>query len=79
MASINTNTPASPAKAQAVRLLRKYDALREELRQCEAALNAACRAYSREQGYLMYGITKDKLRVNLMVEAEQRQKQRRQA
>ena len=60
------------AKAKAARLLRKYDRLRAELRATEQLLTAAIRVYADEQKFGWYD--KDKLRVALMIEAEQKEK-----
>lgn len=60
------------AKHNAARLLRKYDKLRVELRATEQALTAAVRVYADEQKFGWYD--KDKLRVALMIEAEQKEK-----
>jgi hypothetical protein len=60
------------AKYKAVRLLHKYDRLRAELRATEQELNAAIRVYADEQKFGWYD--KDKLRVALMIEAEQKEK-----
>ena len=60
------------AKHKAARLLRKYDKLRAELRATEQALTAAVRVYADEQKFGWYD--KDKLRVALMIEAEQKEK-----
>lgn len=55
-------------KYKAVRLLRKYDRMRAELRAVERELNAAVRDYADEQRFGWYD--KDKLRVALMIEQE---------
>lgn len=60
------------AKAKAVRLLHKYDRLRAELRKVEQELTAAVRVYADEQKFGWYD--KDKLRVALLIEAEQEQR-----
>ena len=62
----------SRAKYKAARLLRKYDKLRAELRATEQLLTVAVRAYADEQKFGWYD--KDKLRVALMIEAEQKEK-----
>jgi hypothetical protein len=56
------------AKNKAVRLLRKYDRLRAELRATEQELTAAIRVYADEQKFGWYD--RDKLRVALMIERE---------
>ncbi len=61
------------AKLKATRLLRKYDKLRADLRTVEHELAKACVAYGKEQGYLL-GFNKDALRVQLMIEIEQKEK-----
>jgi hypothetical protein len=60
------------AKHKAARLLGKYDRLRAELRATEQELNAAIRAYADEQRFGWYD--KDKLRVSLAIEQEQKEK-----
>ena len=62
----------SKAKYKAVRLLRKYDRMRAELRAVEHQLNLAVRAYADEQRFGWYD--KDKFRVALMVEQEKKEK-----
>jgi len=56
------------AKNKAVRLLRKYDKMRAELRITEQELTAAIRVYADEQKFGWYD--RDKLRVALMIERE---------
>jgi hypothetical protein len=51
----------SDTKREAVRLLRRYDKLRSELRMLEPALNKACADYGRSVG--IYGYTKNHLRI----------------
>lgn len=60
-------------KKKAIRLLRKYDKARNELRLLEQELNRAVRAYADEERLLGW-YDKDKFRVMLMVEAEMRAK-----
>jgi hypothetical protein len=59
----NQETP----KEKAVRLLRKYDALRAELRDIEQQLGKACTDYGRSNG--VWGFNKDHLRMQLEREA----------
>lgn len=56
-------------KKKAIRLLRKYDKMRNDLRLLEQELNRAVRAYADEERLLGW-YDKDKFRVSLMVQAE---------
>lgn len=56
----------SEAKKHAVKLLRKYDQSRRDLRELERELHAACAAYGRERG--LWGFNKDHLRIQLQNE-----------
>lgn len=67
----------SPAKKQAIKLLRKYDKMRLELHAVERELTRAVLAYATEQKLGFYD--KDKFRVMLMVEAEMQAKRRKAA
>lgn len=60
-------------KRKAIRLLRKYDKMRNDLRLLERELTHAVRAYADEQG-LKGWYDKDKFRVSLMVQDEVRAK-----
>ena len=60
-------------KKKAIRLLRKYDKMRNDLRLLERELTHAVRAYANEQG-LKGWYDKDKFRVSLMVQEEMRAK-----
>lgn len=60
-------------KKKAIRLLRKYDKMRNDLRLLERELAHAVRAYADEQG-LKGWYDKDKFRVSLMVQDEVRAK-----
>jgi hypothetical protein len=53
----------SEKKKHAVKLLRRYDALRAELRTLEHELSKACADYGREQG--VWGLTRDHLRMQV--------------
>lgn len=55
-------------KQLAIKLLRRYDKLRRELREIEHETNAAAAAYGKELGYS--GFTKDMLRNRLAQEQE---------
>lgn len=63
----------SDKKKQALKLLRKYDKMRNELRLLERELTRAVRAYADEQG-LKGWYDKDKFRVTMMVQDEMRTK-----
>lgn len=65
-------------KKKAIRLLRKYDKMRNDLRLLERELTHAVRAYADEQG-LKGWYDKDKFRVSLMVQDEVRAKRRKAA
>jgi len=60
-------------KRKAIKLLRKYDKMRNDLRLLERELTHAVRAYADEQG-LKGWYDKDKFRVSLMVQDEVRAK-----
>lgn len=62
------------AKQHAVRLLRKYDKMRAEMRVLEHELAKACVAYGREIGQ-GFGFNKDTLRLHLSMEAERLKKE----
>ena len=63
----------SDKKKQALKLLRKYDKMRMELKVLERELTRAVRAYADEQG-LKGWYDKDKFRVTMMVQDEMRTK-----
>jgi hypothetical protein len=58
----------SKEKREALRLLKKYDKLRAELRTVENDLKAACNAYGRTKGQPFMRI--DTLRVEMDIERE---------
>lgn len=60
-------------KRKAIKLLRKYDKMRNDLRLLERELTRAVRAYADEQG-LKGWYDKDKFRVTMMVQDEMRTK-----
>ena len=68
----------SDTKKQAIRLLRKYDKMRMELRLLEQELNEAVRAYADEERLLGW-YDKDKFRVSLIVQEEMAAKKRKAA
>lgn len=53
----------SETKRQAVALLRRYDALRAELRTVERDLNRTVTEYGKERG--VYGFNKDHFRIQI--------------
>lgn len=53
----------SETKKQAVALLRRYDALRAELRTVERDLNRTVTEYGKEKG--LYGMNKDHFRIQI--------------
>lgn len=63
----NTAEPTErELKDKALKLLRRYDALRAEMRIVEQELGLACTVYGRKRG--MWGYHKDRLRVEFMDE-----------
>lgn len=53
----------SPTKAEVVRMLEEYDALRAKLRTLERELNRACADYGRTRG--VWGFSRDHLRMQV--------------
>jgi len=68
----------SKTKQRAIKLLRKYDQAKRDLRALEAELQAACYEYGREQGYIGW-FHRDNLRTTLLVEEEQKAKRKAEA
>lgn len=68
----------SKTKQRAIKLLRKYDQAKRDLRALEAELQQACHEYGREQGYIGW-FHRDNLRTLMIVEDEQRAKRKEEA
>lgn len=68
----------SKTKQRAIKLLRKYDQAKRDLRALEAELQQACTDYGREQGYIGW-FHRDNLRTLMIVEDEQRAKRKEEA
>ena len=68
----------SETKRKAIRLLRKYDKMRNDLRLLEQELNKAVRAYADEERLLGW-YDKDKFRVSLIVQEEMQLRAKRKA
>ena len=66
------------AKRKAIRLLRKYDKMKNDLRLLEQELNKAVRAYADEERLLGW-YDKDKFRVSLIVQEEMKLRAKRKA
>lgn len=67
----------SETKRKAIRLLRKYDKMRNDLRLLERELTRAVLAYATEQKLGFYD--KDKFRVSLIVQEEMKLRAKRKA
>ena len=65
----------SETKRKAIKLLRKYDKMKSDLRLLEQELNKAVRAYADEERLLGW-YDKDKFRVGLMVQEETKAKRK---
>ena len=68
----------SETKRKAIRLLRKYDKMKNDLRLLEQELNKAVRAYADEERLLGW-YDKDKFRVSLIVQEEMKLRTKRKA
>ena len=68
----------SETKRKAIRLLRKYDKMKNDLRLLEQELNKAVRAYADEERLLGW-YDKDKFRVSLIVQEEMKLRAKRKA
>ena len=68
----------SETKRKAIKLLRKYDKMKSDLRLLEQELNKAVRAYADEERLLGW-YDKDKFRVSLIVQEEMKLRAKRKA
>ena len=67
-------TDMKTKRAEAIKLLRKYEKLKAELRVLEPQLNKACVEYGLAKSSPMWGFRKELLKIELEMEAERKGK-----
>lgn len=67
-------TDMQTKRGQAIRLLKRYDKIKAELRQLEPELSKACVDYGLSKPNPSWGFRKEHLRIELEMEAERKGK-----
>lgn len=67
-------TDMQTKRGQAIRLLKRYDKIKAELRQLEPELSKACVEYGLSKASPSWGFRKEHLRIELEMEAERKGK-----